>query len=511
MTTSPGSAEVRAVPNRSRSWYPIDLLGLAALTTLFRLPAFFSARHLTFDDGVFASSILAMREGGVPFDTVFSSQGPLFLPLAYLGDLLAGHSINGPRVLAVASGVGVVLAVYWCATYVTDRYGALVAGILTATSGALMWVTGPLAADGPALAFAALTMGLALRHRDNPRISSAIALGLAVGATLSTKAVEAPILIPVGLVLMAPLVGSRGAGRWRIPAIQGILAAISAAAVFLSLSLAFGFSDVWDQSFTYRTEAAVDRDPLGNAAKIFSTLWDRDLVLLLFSAVTLVAAVVSYRRKGAAATISEPSDSGASGWRPSSQLLIWSWVVFTYVWLVFMVSPLWRPHVSAIVPPLALLIGIYRPPWRVAAVAAVVSVPLLWIQLDGIRNPGDYRGGEAEVVAALRELPDGAWGLSDEPGLLWRSDIRTTDDMVDPSMLRVQQGRYDEDTLILAATDQRVCAVVVRSDQRFGSFGGLGERLRDLGYEATMTDATAGGVGPEVLYTRTACSPVSPD
>ncbi len=455
-----------------------------------------------------------MRDGGVPFRTVFSSQGPLFLPLAYLGDLLAGQSINGPRVLGVASGVGVVLAIYWCAAQITDRLGAVVAGVLTATSGSLMWVTAPLAADGPALAFAALAVGIAIRHRDNPRVSTALGLGLAVGACLSTKAMEAPVLLPVVLVLALPLftpVGALGGDRIALRALRaqtllcGAVSAAAAAAVFLVLAFSFGFSETWDQSFTYRADAASQRDVLGNARKVFSTLWDRDLVLLSFTILVLVAAVLARVAGRRAATVAEEGSIwslGAGAWKPTSRLLAWSWVVLTFLWLVFMVSPLWRPHVSAMVPPLALLLGIYRPPLRTTAVAAVIALPLLWIQLDGLRNPGDYRGSEAEVMEVLASLPDGAWALSDEPGLLWRSGIRTTDDLVDPSMLRVQQGRYDEDSLVAAAADPNVCAVVVRSDQRFGAFPELGSRLGEIGFVPVLDQNP-----PAVVHVRTDCSP----
>ena len=169
------------------------LLGLLAL--ILRLPAFFSERHLTFDDGVFASSALAIRDGGVPFRDVFSSQGPLFLPLVAVGDFVGFHKLDSPRVLADVSGIAIVVGIYWTALRMTDRLGALVAAVLAATSGSLLWVTGPLAADGPALAFAVLAVLLSLRQRDRPTYPNSVLLGLAVGATLSTKAMEAPILI----------------------------------------------------------------------------------------------------------------------------------------------------------------------------------------------------------------------------------------------------------------------------------------------------------------------------
>ena len=49
------------------------------------------------------------------------------------------------------------------------------------------------------------------------------------------------------------------------------------------------------------------------------------------------------------------------------------------VLLLLYVHPLWRPHVSGLVPPIALLIACYRPPMRAAvAVAAVGVVAQLW-------------------------------------------------------------------------------------------------------------------------------------
>ena len=508
-----------ATADGSRRTTSIDILVLSIVTVALRLPSYFAPTHLSFDDGVFASSVIAMRDGGRPFRDVFSSQGPLFLPLAYLGDLAGFRTIDSPRVLAVVSGVVVVISIYWVALQFTDRIGALLAGGLAATSGSLMWVTGPLAADGPALAFVVLSLGLTLRLRDRPTYWRAALLGLAVGATLSTKALEAPILLPVALVILAPLVSAaRRRALDTAALLRGVLAGASAAIVFLAVTVPFGFADVWDQSFRYRTDAAADKDPLANAAKLASTLWDRDPVLLVFCVVTVIAGVLSFRRTGrarAAAPVSDSSwasqqgwsnPSGSTAWLPSSRLLVSSWTVATALWLIVVVSPLWRPHVSAMVLPLVLMVALYRPLIKVVVITALCSLPLLVVQLDGLLAPGDYRGAEAEIVANLRDLPDGAWVLSDEPGLAWRAGRRTTDDMVDPSMLRVQQGRYTEQSLADAAADPRVCAVVVRSDDRFGYFPGLGERLQAKGYVVTSRSISRAG-DDQRLYVRSDCDP----
>lgn len=510
----------------------LDAAILAVLALVLRLPAYFASTHLTFDDGVFASSVIAMRDGGAPFRDVFSSQGPLFLPLAYVGDALGLRTLDSPRVLAVTSGIVIVLAVYWTALQLTDRVGALLAAGLAATSGSLMWVTGPLAADGPALAFAMLAFAASLRLRDRASFANAILVGLAVGATLSTKAMEAPILLPAALVLGAPILDSLrrrvilGAGLAR-----AAVAGATAAVLFVGVSAPFGFADVWDQSFVYRTEASTGLRPAANAAKIISTLWDRDLVLLAFCGLCLGAGLLALRRTGSArvavveadrswatgpvgvdvrpdASDDAVSETPAPAWQPSSRLLVTSWCVFSAVWLIAVVSPLWRPHVSAMVPPLVLLVGLYRPPLRPTVITALVCVPLLLVQLDGLLLPGDYTGTEAQVVDVLRDLPAGAWVLSDEPGLVWRAGRRTNDDLVDPSTLRVQQGRYTEQSLARDAGDPRVCAVVVRSDERFGHFPGLGARLEAEGYEVALSSTTTAG-DHQRLYVRSDCEPAA--
>ena len=69
------------------------------------LPAFFSSRHLVFDDGTYGVSVLDMRHGLAPYRGVFSAQGPLHFSLLYLGDLLGFRTIDGPRVTPMLAGI----------------------------------------------------------------------------------------------------------------------------------------------------------------------------------------------------------------------------------------------------------------------------------------------------------------------------------------------------------------------------------------------------------------------
>ncbi|MDP1805513.1 MAG: hypothetical protein Q8K72_10135, partial [Acidimicrobiales bacterium] len=75
------------------------------MAVLLRLPRMLARAPIAFDDGVYLASVGAMRAGGAPFRDVFSSQGPAFLPLLWLGDRLAGQPYWGPRLVPVLAGV----------------------------------------------------------------------------------------------------------------------------------------------------------------------------------------------------------------------------------------------------------------------------------------------------------------------------------------------------------------------------------------------------------------------
>ncbi|MBA3303764.1 MAG: hypothetical protein H0U26_07835, partial [Acidimicrobiia bacterium] len=98
-----------------------DLALLALGTAILRIPALLASAHLTVDDGVFGASAVVMRAGALPFRDVFSSQGPLFLPLVWSSDLVGLRTLNSPRVLALVSGIALVLAVYAGGRIVADR------------------------------------------------------------------------------------------------------------------------------------------------------------------------------------------------------------------------------------------------------------------------------------------------------------------------------------------------------------------------------------------------------
>ena len=99
---------------------------LAAIAVVLRLPSFFATRHLTFDDGVFGASVVAMRHGGMPFSDVFSSQGPLSLPLLWLGLVLSRVPVFAapkPALLGAMAGYLSLWSVYWVFKQLTGKEG----------------------------------------------------------------------------------------------------------------------------------------------------------------------------------------------------------------------------------------------------------------------------------------------------------------------------------------------------------------------------------------------------
>lgn len=492
----PARPTTAALTGEARRQRRRDLAVLVAVTIVLRLPRFFATRHVTFDDGVFGASAVAMRSGGVPFREVFSSQGPLFLPLVWLGDLVGLHTLNGPRVTAMASGIALVVVLYLAGREVSDRLGALVASGLAAVTGSSLAVTGSLAADGPAMALAAAAVLVALRHRRDPTTFRAALTGALLGAGICVKALVLPASIPIGLVLLF------GRRPWHWLAAVG-----SAVAVGLVCSLPFGFQGVWDQSVVYHLDSPGQHDRVGNLLKVIDTLVTRDQLLLALGATALVGAVWHRRRGEPVRPAPEGDHPPAPGERrqPAIPLLLGLWAVAMCILLVAE-HPLWRPHVSQMVPPLALLVATYRPSVRPMLVVTAVVLPLSLMGAWGALTPVAYRGDEARLVTRLQALPEGALAISDEPGQVWRSGHRTPDWLVDASVLRTDSDRpsiwITSDTVMDDAVRPEVCAVVAWT-RRFGAdMPDLEGRLADAGYHV------AERYGPDRrLYVKADCRP----
>jgi hypothetical protein len=472
------------MPTRQRL-RAVEVLAIGAGALALRLPAFAADRHFHPDDGTYGMSALAMRDGAVPFDDFFSSQGPLHLSLVYAGDLLTGRAANSPRAMAVAAGVAAAVLGALVGSRLGDRRGGWIAGVILATSGSMLWTSGPLTADAPTIAFALAALLAAYRYHERPTGPRGLLVGAFAGAALMCKVAVAMLGLVPALVLL--LRRPRGSRRWP----HAVGAAAAAAGIGLALTLPFGAGRVWDQAIRYQLHTQRERSIPGNAVKVVTTLWSRDLVVL---AVLALCAVAFWR--GVAA--------------PAARWYAW-WTGSMVAFLV--VQPaLWRNHLSHLVAPVALLaaasLGRYRPSRRTqrAFLGAIAGVAALqtWF-LGSILWPSPYGGPEREAAADLRALPPGARAVSDEVGLVWRAGRQTPDDLVDMSIKQFQQDRIDLAQLDAAARRPDVCAFLVWSRRHLGAVNGLPEALTAAGY--TRADRYRGSGGARVLWLKPECAP----
>jgi len=469
--SDPAGVAARSRARASASRYAVPFL--VVLTVAVRLPAFFAVRHLSFDDGVYGVSIVDMRHGLAPYTGVFSAQGPLHFALLYVGDLIGLRTLNGPRVTPMLAGVAATIAAWAIARRLADPTAGLIAGLLVATSGTMIWTTGLATGDGPAAALALCAVWAALVYRDDPHVRRALIAGLALGAALAVKPLLLPAALPVGWWL------------WSRRRVDHLGIAVGAAvAVWFASALPWGLGNVWRQSVTYNTGPGPRYAKLAQLRKLFSTLGSRDLLVVAAFLVALITLLVVAREHRTARV---------------DVIVLAVWAGATAPVLV-LEPALYRNHVAGIVPPLALLGAVLVRSPRVLLVVLVLLAPWSVHNLHSILVPTGYRGDDAAIMQQLRALPSDAQVISDDPGFVFRAGLRTPKLMNDTSEKRIDQHLLTTATVADAAAGPRVCAVVVWTP-RFGrELPGLPAALRRAG----LVPADRYGNG-RVLWLRPTC------
>jgi hypothetical protein len=450
----PGPAEVvaRRRSRTSAAWFVVPFL--AALTVAVRLPAFFSSRHLSFDDGVYGVSIVDMRHGLAPYTGVFSAQGPLHFPLLYVGDLIGLRTLNGPRVTPMLAGIAATVAVWAIARRLAGEKAAFIAGVLVATSGSMIWTGGQVTGDGPAGALAVCAVWAALVYRDDPRLRRALVAGGLTGAALAVKPLLIPAVLPVGWWLWS---------RRRVDHLA--LAGGAAVAVWFASALPWGLGNVWRQSVEYNRGAGPRYAKLSQLSKLSSTLGSRDLLVVTAFAFALISVLVVSRRLDVDRT-------------DLIVLVVWAGATA----LVLVLEPaLYRNHLAAIVPPLALIAAVIVKSPRLFLVVLVLLVPWSAHNLQSILRPTGYRGDDAALMIRLKALPSDALVISDDPGFVFRAGLSTPKLMNDTSAKRIAQHLLTTESVARAAADTRVCAVVVWTSRFAHDLPGLPAALLRAG------------------------------
>jgi hypothetical protein len=427
--------------SRARRMSPVSTTALLAIiAVVVRLPTFLSSRALSFDDGVYGASVVDMRRGLLPYRDVFSSQGPLHLPLLYAGDLLGLHTIDAPRVTPLLAGVVVAIAIRASARRLgATRTAALVSGAIVATTGTMLWTTGQITGDGPAAALTALAVWSALVYRDEPRWWRAVMTGALFGGALATKPIVVAAVVPIAVWVWS-----------RHRRAHVIASAAAVGLTWFASAVPWGLTRVWRQSFEYHTGTGPSYSHATQAGKLAVGLATRDAILVAAVGLGWFAA----RRAGRTTRV------------PADLRLLTAWTALVAVVLV-LEKAMFANHLAAIVLPLALVAAVRPPPSRWLAVALVVLVPWEIANQRDILWPAHVTGVDAQVVAHLRRLPPGSEAISDNPGLVWRAGLTTPAQMNDTTDMRVFQGGITTEVVAAAALSGHTCAVVITP----GGFG----------------------------------------
>jgi hypothetical protein len=433
---------VQTPPRTARAtwWMPVCLVVVAVLV---RLPAFLSAPSLVFDDGQYGVSVVDMRKGFGPYTRVFSSQGPLHYPLLYAGDLLGFRTINGPRVAPVLAGVFVTVGV-WA---IARRLGAsdptaFLCGLLIATTGSMIWTTGQVTSDGLAAAFVVATAWAAVVYRDRPVVWRAVLVGVMYAGAIGVKPLIGAVAIPAGWWLWS--------ARRRLADL--VIAGVAAVVTWFVIALPWGLSRVYDQSIGYHTGEGPRYGKGYQFNKLFSTLLQRDTLIVLALLLGLIAA---------ARHVTKLRD------RPGDALVLGVWAGFVAILLVFE-KALYANHLATLVIPLVLLVAVRPPPLKWFGIGFLVLISWHVFNLYDMVRPRTFDRSESALVRDLRSLPSGSTAISDDPQYVWRAGRSTPPLMNDLARARIDQGSITTENVIDAALTDDNCAVVIWSF-RFGS------------------------------------------
>ncbi len=456
---------MKATPPTRRTATWLAPAGVVAVTVFLRIPSLTSPANITFDEGVYAASVRAMRSGAKPFIDIFSSQGPLFLPVLRVADA-AGFGWNpAPRLAMLAAAVATTVAVYLLARgYAPPLLAAGCAG-LVAASGTVLYATAPMQSDGIALAFGVLGILAALRA---PAAWAPWLAGALLGAGVAVKSLH---VIPCIIVVAAILLSQR---RW----MGAAATAATSVVVVLAVSTPWGFDRVWDQYVVFHLNVPATGGAADRIAYVTRRLIRYDGALLL-ATVAAVAAALTRREPPA------PSRQANPRWLPAV------WLATTVVVLVgaATLEPGFTRAVAFFIPPLALVVAQLRPDPRLVVALVAVAIPL---QLVGNPVADTQRpdGLDDRVIEVLDEMPAGAMVVTDEPGLAWQAHRDMPAGLTDPSYARIAAGYLTADDLVAALLRPEVCAYMDWS----GRFRPFAREVGDAvaGWTMELTDGRGG-------------------
>lgn len=434
---------------RAPRWGAFLGLGSAlVVASLLWFPRAATRAVIGYDDGVYLSSVLAMREGGDPFRDVYSSQGPVFLPLLRLGDLAGFGASWAARVVPMVAGLVLVVVAHSLARRTGQERAAAVAAALVATSGLLLFSTVRIESDAVVAAFSAGAVLAATSPRPRWSVASVVLIGLAIGVK---SLMAGPALLAVLWLL------SRRYGIRAVPAV-----AVATATIVLLASVPWGLAEVWNQSVELHLSARRGDLVLGDRLELLAeTVWRKDRLIVAIGGVAVVTWLIGLRSRAEVRSA-----------QPDLTVALWIWMGGS-VLLVLLHSPIWTQHLTVLTVPAAVLVARQRVPSPIVAVIALALLPAHGLGAGWRLSHPEATPSQRAVVDVMAGIePADGLIISDEPTLTWLADRVSPGLLVDPSYVRIDAGQLTTAQVAAAATDPKVCAVL-RWSGRFDRLVGL--------------------------------------
>lgn len=431
----------RIEPRGVSRWY---VAVLAVIAGAIRIPMWASSTHITFDEGVFLASTDLATSGFTQYRDFFASQGPLFIPLLHLGDLLGFGDPRGARTMMVLSGMAIAVATYFILTTFASRRSSFLIAALVATSGTTLFAAGPVQSEGAGLAFALAALAVTLHRRDR---TGALIAGLMMGSAVAIKSLHiAPTLLMVAIVL-----------AYRRDWLNLAYTSLVALTLALATALFYGVERVFDQYVLFHLAEDNSGNLLENLGHSLSFLVDFDLPLLILAVATLILLWRAPER-------SKIPPDGIPSWLPMA------WMVSSLIVIIGFthIDPGLIRVVTFLVPPLALLIAHnLHMPMRILFGVVALSVVFQVATIEFTPEPDP---ANLAAIERLKTLGNEEMVVSDDPGLAWSARRLSHPATVDPSYARFQTGYLTPETVDRALTDPRTCAFTSTSE-RFDDFG----------------------------------------
>jgi hypothetical protein len=199
--------------------------GLTALAALARWPGLYTVPALTDEADELLYALRHLRAGQAPLTNVDPYIGPIWTYLLMLAVTVAGPSPVIGRTLIFAAGCATVGLTYGLGRVAGGRWVGLIAGALLVPHVAHVLIVSHIGWSNclsPLLSTATLLAAAAALRHDRPALLPVA--GLLGGLTLQTHASTAPLLLALGLAVLAAPAGRRWL-RTRWP-VAGLAAAL---------------------------------------------------------------------------------------------------------------------------------------------------------------------------------------------------------------------------------------------------------------------------------------------